>query len=238
VPEIFSASRAGRHIMCHASAQLELAIPNWVPPEVDETKDNAANRGTHMHTVFAELMGLRTRDAEMMGRAVDYVARIKDQRPRLKSLIEEPRRADWLATRPWTTADLVLHLKDELHVLDLKTGQVPVSAVENMQLMFYARTYLDLAPNAKGVTVHIVQPWADNMESWYVTGQRLKQFEAQALLAEAAIQGGSTTFGPSDHCMFCPANPHGRGARGAPNCPAMMGFLYPQYNDYDAMMED
>lgn len=46
------------------------------------------------------------------------------------------------------------------------------------------------------------------------------------------------TFSPGDHCKFCPANPHGRGAKGKPYCPAMMGLLYPQPAvNYDEMLE-
>ena len=59
--ERFSASVASRHIQCRGSANLEAAIPNWVPPEVDDTADNAANRGTIMHEMFAGIMSLKLR---------------------------------------------------------------------------------------------------------------------------------------------------------------------------------
>jgi Protein of unknown function (DUF2800) len=84
-----------------------------------------------------------------------------------------------------------------------------------------------------------VQPWADNIETWFADTARLQQFMADAQVAEAHILGGSTTFSPGDHCKFCPANPHGRGAKGKPYCPAMMGLLYPQPAvNYDEMLED
>ena len=85
--ERFSASVASRHMSCHASANLELAIPNWTPPEVDPSADNAANRGTEMHRMFAEVMSLNVKDATMMAEAIAYVAEVRSRR-RFKTLIE------------------------------------------------------------------------------------------------------------------------------------------------------
>jgi len=226
MPERFSASVASKHLNCHASANLELAIPHWVPPVVDDTADNAANRGTEMHRMFADVMSLSTADARRMAEAIAYVAEVRARR-RFKTMIEQVVVAEWLDTKPGTCADLVLYVADEIHVFDLKTGKIPVSAFENNQLMYYAVTYGPLAPKAKGVHLHIVQPWADNIETWFADAARLKQFMMDAMVAEKKIQAGSTTFNPGDHCQFCPANPHGRGARGRPNCPAMLQLLYP-----------
>lgn len=240
--EKFSASVAGRHMTCHGSANLEAAIPNWVPPEVDETADNAANRGTRMHEMFADIMSLSTKDANMMARALAYVAAVRQQR-RFKVLIEHEEIATWLAGAPTskvprTTADLVLYVKDEIHIFDLKTGVIPVEAVENSQLLYYAATYGHYAPDAKGVHVHIVQPWASNIEVWFIDTSRILKFMIDARQAHAAILAGSVDLQPSDHCKFCPANPHGRGAKGKPYCPAMMSMLYPDPTDYDAILSE
>lgn len=233
--ERFSASAAGRHMHCHASAELETAIPGWVPPVEDEDADNAANRGTRMHEMFAGVMELNQRDMEKFSEAVAYVADLRSRR-RFKVLIEAPITADWLDTKPGTTADLVLYTKDEIHVLDLKTGKIPVDPVGNVQLMYYAVSYGHLAPSAKGVTLHIVQPWADNTGSWYADAATLMTFMAEAQIAEYNIQHGDRTFGPGDHCMFCPANPRSRGAKGAPLCPALMDLYYPKFVDVDAIL--
>ena len=231
----FSASQASKFMKCHASANLYLAIQNWTPPEVDPNADNAANRGTQMHEMFASIMSLGAKDVAMMAKAIEYISNLRMRR-RFKVLIEQPMKAEWLMLAPTTTADLVLFTQDELHVIDLKTGKIPVSAVDNDQLLFYAATYGPLAPKAKVVHLHIVQPWADVMEEWEVSADELKKWMMDARRAELKINAGSTMFSPGDHCQFCPANPHGRGARGAPNCPAMMDLLYPQpVPDYEAM---
>lgn len=236
--ERFSASVASKHMSCHASANLDLAIPHWTPPEEDPNADNAANRGTEMHRMFADVMSLSAKDAALMAEAIAYVAEVRSRR-RFKSLIEQAVAAEWLFSKPGTCADLVLYTQDELHVLDLKTGKIPVSAVDNSQLKYYAVTYGPLAPKAKGAHLHIVQPWAGVMEEWYASAPVLQAFMDDARKAEAMILNGSTTFSPGDHCQFCPANPHGRGARGKPMCPAMMGLLYPKTGvNYDEMLEE
>ena len=231
----FSASVASRHMACHASANLEVAIPNWVEPEIDPSADNAANRGTEMHKIMADVMALTTKDGENFAKAVAYIAEVRKRR-RFSILIEEPVDAVWLLSKPGTTADLVLYVKDEIHILDLKTGRIPVEAQENSQLLFYAASYGYLAPHAEGVHLHIVQPWADNMTEWFASATRVRQFMTEARLAEADIRHGDTSFMPGDHCMFCPANPRSRAPKGRPYCPALMELYFPMAVDEDAML--
>jgi hypothetical protein len=234
--ERFSASVAGRHMTCHASANLELAIPGYAEPVEDRTADNAANRGSNMHVMFAEIMKLSNPDCFQMARAIEYVAALRRTR-RFKVLVEQPIRAEWLITRPWTTVDLVLYTADEIHVLDLKTGTIPVPVLGNEQLLYYGVSFAPLAPKAKGVTLHVVQPWADNMQSWFVSTGALKQFMVEAQAAEYAIESGDLSFMPSDHCKFCPAFPHSRASvKGSQMCPVTMQLLYPKVVDEDAIL--
>ena len=237
MPEMFSASRAERHMQCHASAQLDLAIPDWQPPVEDPQKDNAANRGTQMHDLFAHVMQLPAKSAAKFSEAVAYVADIRSRR-RFSMLIEHEVTVEWLDTKPRTTADLVLYLSDELHIFDLKTGTIPVDVVNNLQLMYYAVSYGHLAPKAKGVWLHIVQPWADNTAAWFADSATLAKFMVEAQATESAIQQGSTRFGPGDACMFCPANPHSRGLKGSPMCPTMMQILYPPVLDEAELLKE
>lgn len=222
----FSASQASKFRNCHAAANLEIAIPGWVPPEEDPDADNAANRGTLMHEIFANVMNLRLRDAKYLIEAMEYVLEVRSRR-RFHTLIEVTEIADWLPSASPTTADLVLYLSDELHVFDLKTGKIPVDVRHNDQLLFYAATYLKYAPKAKEVHLHIVQPFADVMEEWVVDVKDLYIWMVSTSDHDVEIMIGDTTFGPGDHCLFCPANPHSRAAKGSPACPAMMQLLYP-----------
>lgn len=233
--EAHSASAIGRHIQCHGSADLTSAIPGWVPPVEDPTVNNAANRGTIMHELFANIAHLKQKDMTMFLRALEYVTELRATR-RFKVLVEHSITAEWLKSQPRTTADLVLYLSDELHIIDYKTGMIPVSVVNNEQMMFYAASYGFLAPKAKHVTLHIVQPWANNIEAWTVSSKDIAQFMHLARQTEKAIDAGSLQLMPGDHCTFCPANPHSRGAKGRPFCPAMMQLLYPAPLEEDEIL--
>lgn len=233
--ERLSASVAGRHLACHASANLEAAIHGWTPPEVDPEK-GAKGVGHELHRIFQEVNELQSpANLRKFSQALDYIADLRSQR-RWKMKLEESVEIDWLSTLPKTTADMVLYTQDELHIVDLKTGKIKVDVVDNEQLLYYACAYADLAPKAKGATLHIVQPWADNMESWYVSAEALTQFASKLQQADKAIQAGDTSFGPSDHCLFCPAYPHSRGDKGKPLCPATMKILYPDHLNEDEIL--
>ena len=213
---------------CHASANLPLAIPNWVEPA--EKKVGAAARGTRMHEILEPIMELKASEVRQFAELITYVADLRATR-RFNVAIEESVTAEWLVTQPSTTADLVLYTQDEIHVIDYKWGRMPVEVVGNKQLLYYAACYAPLAPKAKGVTVHILQPPIHEYNSWFADTNVIGQFMADAQAAEAAIQAGDVTFGPSDSCTFCPANPHSRGEKGRPLCPAMMKMLYPDKTD-------
>lgn len=230
----FSASSAAMMMACPASANLDLAIPNWVAPVIDPMK-GAKGKGTEYHKFFENIVELPAKDIHNFASALQYMADLRSTR-RFTVLTEEPVVATWLVSQPGTTADVVLFTQDEIHVVDFKTGKIPVEVVDNEQLLFYAVCYAPLAPRAKGVTLHIVQPWAGGNHSWYADTNRLARFIVEAQDAEKLILAGDTTFGPSDHCKFCPANPHSRGDKGKPLCPAMMQLLYPKLLDEDAVL--
>ena len=240
MPERFSASNAAKHMACPASANLELAIPNYTPPEPDD-KIRASDEGTDAHEVFEKLMGYARADLRHWITVLEYIEKLRSTR-RFKVETEMKVSATWLDVDPKTgrhpdsTLDLVLYTQDELHVLDLKWGKIPVEVFDNIQTIFYALCVLHLAPKAKGVTIHILQPRADNLESQFISGLELKQFEAQLLAAQAKVNAKDTTFGPSDHCKFCPAYPHSRAPKGAPLCPATMQLLYPTPFEADVIL--
>ena len=233
--ERFSASRAARLIQCVGSADLENAIPGFTRPEPDET-DNAQTKGQRLHEILQSLNEFSTKDLRAMSEALAYVAELRTHR-RFSRLAEDKTVADWLVTEPETTVDLVLYTKDELHIVDWKTGTIPVSPVRNEQLMFYALNYVHLAPNATGATLHIVQPWSSTgCESWWASADELGNFKQLCQDTEKRILAADHTLTPSDHCTFCPANPHSRGDKGRPFCPAQMQLLYPQAFDADAIL--
>lgn len=74
------------------------------------------------------------------------------------------------------TADCLMLVGDTLHVFDYKHGQgVPVSAENNPQLSLYGymayMSHIDLP--VKNIELHIVQPRADNTNSWKTSVEEL-----------------------------------------------------------------
>ena len=219
---------------CPGSADHEAAIPGFESPEKNEK--GRKGQGHRIHDLLASVITLPLRDVEKMVEALDFVAKLRRTR-RFNVLAEEPAVAEWLVSKPTTTVDLVLYVQDEIHIIDWKTGVIQVDAYENEQMMFYARTHAHLAPKAKGVWLHIVQPWAKGgNSSWFCDTNRLAKFSADALAAEQKIANGDLTLHPSDNCTFCPANPHSRGDKGTRMCPSMMQMLYPMTVDEDAIL--
>lgn len=234
--ERFSASVAARHMACPASANLDVAIPNWQEPE--RVVGGAADTGTDHHKMFEQLFKMSPADHLHYAEMLTYVGNLRKGK-RFKVMTEAKVKATWLQTQPSTTADLVLYTQSELHIMDPKTGKIEVPVTGNKQLMFYAACFAPLAPKAKEVTVHILQPWGGfGCSSWTFDTNELRQFMEDAQAAERKTMAKDTTFGPSDSCNFCPANPHGRGAKGKPLCPVMMDLLYPRTKvDVDAVLD-
>ena len=222
--ERFSASRAAQLMACPGSANLDLSIPGWNPPVVDEEKGRKSE-GHFIHEILEHAGQLTPRDMLHTAEAMLYVAELRRKR-RFKILLEEPIVAEWLPSKPKTTVDVVLYVADEMHILDYKTGKIPVYAEDNVQQLFYARSFAYLAPKAPGVWIHIVQPWApDGNSVWFASADRLAEFSRDAIAADEKILAGDTALNPSDDCKFCPANPHSRSDKGRPLCPAMMQVL-------------
>lgn len=233
--ERFSASAAPRLMQCAASGNLDVAIPGWTPPEEDDDA-GAKGKGTAIHALLEEAGQYSATDMEHIASAIQYVADLRKRR-RFKMEREYQMVAEWLPSKPRSTVDVVLYVQDELHIVDHKTGKIPVEVVDNEQLLFYAVTAAQyFAPRAKGATIHVNQPWAGIQDEWYASADVLAEFMERAQKAEAKVQSKTVEFGPSDHCMFCPANPHSRGDKGTPLCPVMMNILYPREVDYDEIL--
>lgn len=124
----------------------------------------------------------------------------------------------WLETRVFPgikgcfgTADTIVALDDELHVIDYKYGRgVPVSPVENSQLKLYglgAYEALKMFWEFKTVTLHIVQPRINNVTDWETPLEDLLSWREDAVRpAVDSINNHTGVFAPSEKaCMWCPA---------------------------------
>lgn len=301
-----SASSAARLMNCPGSANLEAAIPGWVPPVEDPNKWVAKGKGDIIHDVLKELgetppdvaleysrilsdlqairnpqrdkiirdtaelqkiydrtleryigpggfanfahvlgklVGIEPKLIRFAAKALEDLQAMKRSMQYERNVIwwyEKEMATNWLIRPGKTTADVMGVAGSHLTIIDYKTGSVPVEAVGNDQLMFYAWT---LYKSVSGVTrnklftvgLHIMQP--DNFNEWNITVPELEKWSKTVLEAEQRIIDGDTTLKPGGHCTFCPANPQARGERGSPLCPAMMDRLYPDDMNVGAILD-
>jgi hypothetical protein len=105
------------------------------------------------------------------------------------------------------TADAVLVDGNHLHILDLKTGRVPVDATDNKQLLTYALGAMRQlkAPNTIECTMHIYQPRVGHSK-WTVSGLRLELHGRRLQsAAELALTSDAPTSPSPDACRYCKA---------------------------------
>ena len=136
--------------------------------------------------------------------------------------VEEKRPATWLVTEPKTTVDLIIHDAHTMYVIDLKMGDIDVTATGNEQLLYYAQTWR--LPTFKRIVLMILQ--RNNINEWALSTSYLDSWIIRMQESERAILDGDLKLTPGDHCKFCPANPHGRGDKGNKSCPAMLQLVY------------
>lgn len=108
------------------------------------------------------------------------------------------------------TADCIMLMKDELHIVDFKYGKgVEVSAEENPQLKLYAlgalEKYKIIYPITK-VYLHIVQPRINNFSQYELERVELEKW-GQDIVIPAANKAylGIGEFIPGEYCRFCKA---------------------------------
>lgn len=111
-----------------------------------------------------------------------------------------------------------------LHIMDLKTGRVPISAERNTQLALYAAGALrenDLMYEFDEVVLHIIQPRVSGgTHSWRTTPSEIRQMTTEMqpsarkvieLVQEGSIEGkgfkpSADCYKPTDNCTFCKAS--------------------------------
>lgn len=159
-----------------------------------------------------------------MADALRFIYTLIDGKEGGRVYLEKTVKADWTATKPGTTADIVITDGKTLDIVDLKIGTIAVAAFENDQLLYYGKTY---RTTETALNVHILQAeHPGGVDTWEVTDEYLDGWTEKALEAEQAILNGSRNLLPGKHCLFCPANPYSKGEKGSPVCPAQMEALF------------
>jgi len=226
---ILSPSGASRWLACTPSARLESTFPDQA--------GLAAREGTLAHTL-GELLIRRDNDwvtppkfdkqlalikadklyqNEMMAYCEDYAAYIMEKFAAAKMhtadaqlLLEQRVDLTDFIKEGFGTTDANIIADHTLDITDLKYGKgVPVSAVENKQMMIYALGSLKAFGHLYDIQVvrmTIYQPRIQNISSWEISVTDLLAWAETELRPKAALAfTGEGDFLPGKHCQFCRA---------------------------------
>lgn len=218
---ILSASSSHRWLHCLPSARLEL--------EFENTSGEAAQEGTAAHTLSEHKLkkALRIRskrpvskfDSHEMEECTDaYVDFINEQVELARKSCEDPivlieQRLDFSCYVPdgFGTGDCVIISDDRLHIIDFKYGMgVLVDAKDNPQMKLYALGALEIFDSLydiKEVSMTIFQPRRENVSTWTIPVEELKDWAQNELKPKAdKAYKGEGEYTPGSWCTFCRAS--------------------------------
>ena len=154
---------------------------------------------------------------------VEFILDILREDPTALVLIEQ---RVWVSEQCFGTADAIVISGDTMYVVDYKYGVgLPVSAVENSQLLLYGAGALriwELVYDIQTVELHIFQPRLRSHSEYVVTADELRSWvDTKVLPAIQEINSSTGSFCPGDKiCQWCPAK-----AVCSARANAMWGFL-------------
>lgn len=203
-----SASRIDRVMQCPGSYRLESLMPY-------EPAGEAAERGTAIHEIAEKILnGIEFDKANVNAEYIDLANQYASY---VDSYFESPRKRlvevnvdDGLKKIHLAlggTADAILVEGNTLACFDLKTGRIPVSAVENKQLMTYALGAMMQLNAPWTIDVHLVifQPGV-GVSIHKMSGLELKAHQDQLkAAAELALTADAPTSPSPDSCRYCKA---------------------------------
>ena len=225
---VLSPSSAGRWMACTPSARLEQQFP--------DKSGEAALEGVLAHALAEQMLRFLTSgkqepydealtelgkdrlfSPDMLSHVESYVSYVESRllearksTPDAILFIEQSLDLSSIIPEAFGTADAVVIADVTMEVIDLKFGKgVPVSAVDNRQMILYALGAIHifgLAYDIQNVLMTIYQPRLGNISSFEMTAGDLAIWSEQVLVPKARLAfAGEGDFVPGDHCRFCKA---------------------------------
>ncbi len=224
---LLSASGSHKWLVCPPSARLEEGFEN-------KTSDYMAE-GTLAHAIaelkvknyFLDPMGKRKFNSEMkklqksefyneemQAHTDTYLDYLKELalKSNIKPSVAVELKIDYskYAKEGFGTADCLMVMGNELHIIDFKYGKgVPVSAEDNPQLKLYALGALEkykIVYPIMHIYLHIVQPRLSNISNYTLLRAELEQWGNDVVIPAAnKAYMGLGEFAPGEHCRFCKA---------------------------------
>lgn len=213
---LLSASSAHRWLACPASAVAAEAYP---PQDTAFTQE-----GTLAHEVAEWVASGKSKSGPHLGKGRDYGVTpemlehakgyrdyIQEQTTSPDAVIMLERRVDFSDWVPdgFGTCDCIIIQGDTMTVIDYKYGVgVPVSAVDNPQLMLYALGALNdygIAYDVQRVEMHIYQPRLNSISTDSISAADLLKWASDTVqpIAQKAAKGEGD-YKTGGHCRFCP----------------------------------
>lgn len=217
---VLSASGSHRWLNCTPSARLEL--------EFENTTSEAAREGTAAHALcehkLKKFLKKRSKrpvsdyNSDEMEECTDaYAEFVMEQYEAAKKSCKDPvilieQKLDFSCYVPegFGTGDCIIISDDKLHIIDFKYGQgILVEAEHNPQMMLYALGALEIYDtlyDIKEVSMTIFQPRRENVSTWTITIEELKDWAEEELKPKAQMAyDGDGEYLPGEWCTFCKA---------------------------------
>lgn len=217
---VLSASSAHRWLNCLPSARLEM--------EFEDTSGEAAKEGTAAHALCEHKLkkALRQRskrpvseyDSDEMEECSDaYVDFVIEQVEAARRTCKDPivlieQRLNFTDYVPegFGTGDCIIISDAKLQIVDFKYGMgILVEAEDNPQIKLYALGALELYDalyDIKEVSMTIFQPRRENVSTWTVPVEELKNWAENVLKPKAQMAyNGEGEYLPGEWCTFCRA---------------------------------
>ncbi len=209
----FSASSSSRWLSCTAS---------MLQPERKKTESPFSKLGVALHAYSDDLLkgntprleydGVVPSNADIEELVLPYVDYIKN----LKATYYFYEKKVKVCKDVWGTADCIAYCKEDdcLHICDFKAGRgIYVEVEQNLQLQIYAigainyfREEYNFTPSK--IVLHIIQPALDNLKSWEVPYDQLKDLRKQIFETIDKINKKEVEFKPSESaCRWCNSKP-------------------------------
>lgn len=217
---ILSPSGAHRWMNCTPSARLE--------QEFEGTESEAAKEGTAAHALcehkLKKALHMRSKrpvsdyNSDEMEECSDaYVDFVMEHYQLAKQTCKDPvvlieQKLDFSCYVPdgFGTGDCIIISDGKLHIIDLKYGMgILVEAEENPQMKLYALGALeiyDVLYDIKEVSMTIFQPRRENVSTWTISVDELKNWAEKELKPKAQMAyRGEGEYLPGEWCTFCRA---------------------------------
>lgn len=218
---VLSASGSHRWLNCLPSARLEL--------EFENKETTAAAEGSAAHALcehkLRKALRLRSKrpassyDSDEMEEHTDaYVDFVMEQLEIAKQSCKDPlilieQKLDFSCYVPqgFGTGDCIIISDEKLHIIDFKYGMgVLVDAVDNPQMKLYALGALEIYDSLydiKEVSMTIFQPRRENISTWTIPIQELKDWAENELKPKAQMAiNGEGEYLSGEWCTFCKAS--------------------------------